>query len=179
MKSKIKDFWCFPWKQSKKAQIAQVFIYILALFIFALILYYGYYSISSFIKKGEEVTYIKFKTSLESEVEAILPQFGSVSIFNKNKPLKVPSKVEQICFVSYNNVINGIAPNHPQLDPVIKLSIESKTEENVFLLPREERAPISLLRIEVPGGFDCISMKQSRLDIRLESLGNVVKITPE
>lgn len=164
---------------SKKAQIAQVFIYILALFIFALILYYGYYSISSFIKKGEEVVYIKFKTQLESEVEAILPQFGSVSIFSKNKPLKVPGKAEKVCFVSYNNIISREIPSQPSdsIDPIIRLGIMQGAEENVFLLPREERAPISLLRIKVPGNFDCIPVKQGRLDIRLESLGNVVRIT--
>ena len=168
----------------KKSQITQVFIYILALFIFALILYYGYYSISSFIKKGEEVVYIKFKTQLESEVEAILPQYGSVSIFNKNKPLKAPGKAEEACFVSYNavgniGVITGESAAELQKYPIIKLSIESGTEENVFLLPREERAPISFLRIEIPGGFGCIPVKQGRLDIRLESLGNAVRITPE
>ncbi|MBW2981364.1 hypothetical protein KY343_00660 [Candidatus Woesearchaeota archaeon] len=163
----------------KKAQIAQVFIYILALFIFALIIYYGYYSISSFIKKGEEVTYIKFKTQLESEVEAILPQFGSVSIFSKNKPLKAPGNVEKVCFVSYNNVVNKMIPSEPSdtIDPVTRLSIEQGTEENVFLFPREERAPISLLRIRVTNDFDCIPVKQGRLDIRLESEGNLVRIT--
>jgi len=161
----------------RKSQIAQVFIYILALFIFALILYYGYYSISSFIKRGEEVTYIKFKTSLESEVEAILPQFGSVSIFNQNKPLKAPGNVERVCFVSYSKVMAGDGSGIA--DPVIKLSVQSRTEENVFLFPREERTPISLLRIEVDQGFECIDIKQGRLDIRLESFGNHVKITPE
>jgi hypothetical protein len=167
--------------KSKRSQIAQVFIYILALFIFALILYYGTYSIYSFIKKGEEVVYIKFKTTLESEVEAILPQFGSVSIFNKNKPLKVPGKVEKVCFVSYDAVKNGerdaITEEAGRYRPVIELSVGARAEENVFLLPIEERAPISFLRIEVLYGFKCIPVKQGRLDIRLESKGNLVEIT--
>ncbi len=162
----------------KRSQISQVFIYIMALFIFALILYYGYYSISKFIKRGEEVTYIKFKTQLEGEVDAILPQYLSVSIFSKDKPLKVPGKVEEVCFVSYDKIKPNPDPSVVLGKyPIIILSVEAGTEENVFLLPLEERAPISLLRIEVPGGFDCIPVKQGRLDIRLESLGNVVKIT--
>ena len=66
----------------KKAQISQVFIYILALFIFALIIYYGYYGISSIIKQGEEVAYVKFKTQLENEVSRVLPIYRKVTIFN-------------------------------------------------------------------------------------------------
>ncbi|MBW2965809.1 hypothetical protein KY342_01755 [Candidatus Woesearchaeota archaeon] len=166
----------------KKSQISQVFIYIMALFIFALILYYGYYSISSFIKRGEEVVFIKFKTELESEVEVLLPQYGSVSIFNEKKPLKVPGDVEEICFVSSNLISTAIEDLPPSLlnyrkDRTIKLSVAEGAEENVFILPREERPAIWLPHIEVSDDFLCIPTKQARLDIRLESFGNYVKIS--
>jgi hypothetical protein len=168
----------------KKAQISQVFIYIMALFIFALILYYGYYSISSFIKRGEEVVFIKFKTELESEIDVLLPQYGSVSIFSEKKPLKVPSDVEEICFVSSDLIGSSIdkLPSsliHYRKDPTIKLSVAEGAQENVFIVPREERASIFLTHIKAADDFFCIPTKQGRLDIRLESFGSYVQIDPE
>jgi len=168
----------------KKSQISQVFIYIMALFIFALILYYGYYSISSFIQRGEEVAFIKFKTELESEFDVLLPQYGSVSIFNEKKPLKVPSDVEEICFVSSDllgrtiDKLPGSLRNY-QKDRTIKLSVAEGAEENVFIIPREERPSIYLTHIKVDDDFLCIPIKQGRLDIRLESFGNYIQIDSE
>ena len=164
--------------KSRKSQVSQVFIYIMALFIFALIIYYGYYSISSFIKRGEEVVFIKFKTQLESEVEELLPKYGSVSIFNEKKPLK-SGNVEEVCFLSSGVIDGSIRPIPSTLDdyPVIKLGVGKDVQENVFVFPRKERPSISFLRIKVmPTDFECIPIKQGRLDIRLESLGSEVLI---
>jgi hypothetical protein len=160
----------------KKAQISQIFIYILALFIFALILYYGYYGISKIIQQGEEVAFVRFKTDLESAVQEVLPIYRRVLPFNKNNPLRAPGKINKVCFVSSSKI--GDTDFAAEIDdPIIALSVEEGTEENVFVFPREEaRQPIYLPKITVPDGFMCVETVQGRLDIVLRSIGKEVSI---
>ena len=157
----------------KKAQISQIFIYILALFIFALIIYYGYFGINSILIKGEEVAYIRFKTDLENAVQGVLPMHGRFLPFNKDNPLSVPGKITEVCFVSSAKIGDAnFAAQIEDQDPIIALSVEEGTQENVFILPREQaRQQIYLPKIKVPEDFMCVETVQGRLDITLRNIG--------
>ena len=51
--------------------VGQVFIFIVAALTFALILMFGYRAIAGFLKSGEDVAFVQFKTGLESSVKKI------------------------------------------------------------------------------------------------------------
>src|SRR3989344_3032472 len=79
----------------KGMAIEQVFIFILAAVVFAVILIFGYKSISGFLDKGEEVGFISFKTDLESSIKKISTEYGAVRIVEFHPPLSY----EKICFI--------------------------------------------------------------------------------
>src|SRR3989344_5519750 len=84
---------------SKKGiAIEMVFVFILAAVTFALILIFGYKSISGFLGTGEEVTFIRFKTDLESSIKNIASEYEAVRIQEFNPPLNY----EKICFIDTN-----------------------------------------------------------------------------
>jgi hypothetical protein len=184
--SKIKDFWRRRFSSlrnsriSKKSQISQIFLYILALFIFALILYYGYFGIKSIIDQGERVAYVRFKTDLENAVQKVLPTYRKVLPFDKNNPLRIPGKITKVCFVSSDIIGTDELqfPDELKNDyPIISLSVAEGTQENVFVFPREEaRQPIYLPKITVPDDFMCVETVQGRLDIVLRNIGKEILI---
>ena len=150
---------------SKKAQImGQVFIFILAAAIFILILTYGYKAIAGLSQRSEEVAMVEFQTQLESGVNGIRQDYGSVKKFE----LTVPGKYNEICFVDLDRIPRGeFQQQHPRMFD----AWESGTQ-NVFLTPMEE-SPINIGKIYVgQDGFSCFDIKGGRLDLRLEGLGD-------
>ncbi len=165
----------------KKSQIAgQIFIWILAIFILAIIVFYGYKAISSFMQKGEEVSFIQFKNTLESEVTRLSTQLGDVVVFNERNPLNVPGKYKTVCFVSGGaddlDIPIGLSES---LKKTINASIESDiitTTENVFLEPLSPN-PIYVGNIEiVDGDILCMDVVNGRIDIRLTGRGGATRI---
>lgn len=168
-------------KQNKKAQIAgQIFIYILAIFVFAVIILYGYSAIKGFISKGQETAFIQFKNTLEGEVSRIYTEPGDIIVFNERNPLIIPGDYKTVCFVSSNADENSIIPDNinPELKTILTSAVESglhNTTENVFLYPPAKN-PIYLGYIETSPEILCINPSQSRLDIRIEGLGYGTRI---
>lgn len=164
----------------KKSQIAgQIFIWILALFILAIIVFYGYKAIASFMKRGEEVSFIQFENTLESEVTSLATQLGDVVVFSEKNPLRISGKYLQVCFVSDDatagNIPVGLSEDFKK---IIRTAIEeniTKITENVFLEPS---APSSIYvgKIRVDGEILCVPVVKGRLDIRLTGLGGSTKI---
>ena len=86
-----------------------VFVFILAAVTLALILIFGYKSISGFLEKGEDVTFIRFKTDLESSIKKIASEYGAVRIQEFNPPLNY----EKICFIDTNFYFLNLIPGDP------------------------------------------------------------------
>jgi hypothetical protein len=116
--------------------IGQVFIFIISAITFALIMIFGYQSISQFIQSGEDVAFVQFKTGLENDIKKIYTEFGSVRISEYNLPIEY----EQICFIDLD------AKSDPELckeDPAACSIWEgadpedgyNSVDENVFLRP--------------------------------------------
>jgi hypothetical protein len=155
--------------KSKKSQImSQVFIFILAAAIFILILTYGYKAIAGFSKRSEEVALVEFQTQLESAVNGIRQDYGSV----KKLELTLPAKYIEICFVDLDRIPHGdFQQEHPRMYD----AWESGTQ-NVFLVPIEE-SPINVGKIYVgERGYLCFDIVGGRLDLRLEGLGDTTSI---
>lgn len=165
----------------KKAQyIGQVFIYILAVFLIGFVLVYGYNVIHSFSRRTNEITNIKFATELKSSIESIMPDYESVKI----KEFFITPEYKEICFVSnYNGLPDVTTISDIDKYPIIKDSIISKSEKNVFLVDVIEKESYDLgkIKLEDKNGIDkkllCIDVKGGRFRLRLEGKGNHVVIT--
>lgn len=157
----------------KKSQVAgQIFVYVVAIFLASMILIYGYRAISGFIFRTEEISVIKFKTNLESEVKTIATDFGSV----RKLDLSLPGSFEKVCFLQHDFKFKDSAlicsSGNVDFDPIICDAWKTPDlEQNVFLIPRSEIS-ISTFDLEIVGGSLCVPVQNGRIAVRLEGRGN-------
>lgn len=154
---------------SCKAQAhTQVFIYVLSIIIVSVILLYGYRAIAHFGDKAEQVSYIKFKTDLESVVRVIGPDYGSV----KRVEFSLGDNYKEVCFVDSD--VSSKA-EIPTAHPVIQEIVDSG-KENTFLLSNNVEHKFDVGKIEVSGNIICIESRQGRFRIEFEGLGDRAEI---
>jgi len=151
----------------KKGQINQVFIYIMAVIIFAAIMLYGYKAIKNIMEKGNYVEYTNFKKDFENTVENS-KQYGEVNI----KSFSLPPGVSEICIVDIKEPVDTTAPM------LVQDAWQSKTY-NVVLLPiKYDNLFVEGIKIDTPG-FLCnhTSAVRSKITLRFEGSGNAVRIS--
>ena len=159
----------------KKSQVqSQIFVYILSIIIVALILLYGYKAISHFTGRTEQISYVKFKTDLESHVRIISTDYGSVS----QKEFGVGSNYKEVCFIDSDAELdNG---KLDELHPIIKQYIEGGSDKNVFLIGPgdsvKESFDVGTIDVGVDE-FSCIPVTRGKVKIQFEGLGNRTRIT--
>ncbi|MEK6939651.1 MAG: hypothetical protein AABX31_02895 [Nanoarchaeota archaeon] len=164
-------------KDKKGIGVGQVFIFIIAAITFAMILIFGYRTITGFLKSGEDVAFVQFKTGLESSVKKIYTEFGSVRVERYSTPLGY----SQICFVDMDKPYD---PDLCKLDQyacsVWKIASDSGkgyegVDESVFLTPPAP-VPIKVYRISVEDSkendFLCLPIKQGAFTIVMEGRGD-------
>ena len=155
----------------------QVFVYIVAALTFALIMIFGYKIINDLIHTGEDVQFLQFKTSLETSIKKIYPEFGSV----REETFYLPGRYTQICFV---DVTKQFDPDLCAYDAAacnfwktMDTPNYDLAAENVFLTPAAAQQ-IKVFTIDVspahPGedGFLCLPISQGTFTIRLEGKGD-------
>ena len=166
--------------KSKKAQLGQVFVYILAAFLAVAIMLYGYRTIRGFGERTEQIGLVRFKTDLESEIRTIASDYGSV----KKAELALPSKYTKVCFVDLSKPAKGSriceppTPNYPNPDfnPIACDAWEGGTQ-NIFLVPWADFViKTEKIQITEPDGALCVSTINGRITLRLEGLGDKTKI---
>ena len=172
--------------------IGMVFVFIIAIITFALIMVFGYKAITGFVGQGERVEFVTFKADLESSINKITTEFGSVSI----EDFRLPAKYEKICFV---NMDYEEAPIEDQdalkkesafaYDTFSDASLEvdgwEAVAENIFLEPKfEETVAIKTnrLRVSSPDGsekrlFECFDIINGQFQITLEGKGDATEIS--
>ena len=157
-------------KMKTKAQImGQVFVFILAGALFILILTYGYKAIAGFGQRSEQVALVEFQTQLESQVQSMSLDYGSV----KKLELSLPSTYTEVCFVDLE-----IEPSDEfeAIHPRMHEAWVSQTQ-NVFLTPMED-SPINVGKIYLgQKGFLCVPIVGGKVTLRVEGLGNKAGIT--
>ena len=152
--------------------MGQIFIYILAVILTAVILGYGYKAVVTFKQKSEQVSYIQFKTELQNAVESITSDFGSVKILD----LSVPGNFEEVCFVkTYPSDIPETITNNKY--PIISDSTSSNVEKNVFLVETLTKESFYIGKINVDPDLYCINVLSGRVRLRLEGMGDHTKIS--
>jgi len=155
--------------KNKRAQmVGQIFIFVIAAIIFILILTYGYKAISNFLQRSEQVALIDFKSDLESSVDVIKRDYGSV----RKLELRLPDRYQELCIVDVNNCDNLEASR-----PLIYSACLAGSE-NVFLVPKQE-TPIFLKDISIKDqkGFVCVPIARGNVALRLEGMGKSTQIS--
>ncbi|HLD39979.1 MAG TPA: hypothetical protein VJB13_02460 [Candidatus Nanoarchaeia archaeon] len=157
--------------------VGQVFVFIVAALSFALILIFGYKAISGFLKSGEDVAFVQFKTGLESDIKKIYTEFGSVRV-EKYAP---PTTYNQICFVDLDQPYDPDLCNFDQVACSVWGGASNAgkgyegADENVFLTPP---APVKIkvyrISMEDKSGknFLCVPIQQGAFSIVMEGKGD-------
>ncbi len=181
--------------KSKKAQHSQIFTIILGIVIVGGILLFGYSSFNKLRIQSEQAEFIQFKEDLKSGVNLVYSDYGTV----KKKELRLPLDYDEICFVdvdyvwgeiatteNYNFIQNNkVSQNNRGLLTLIDDSVKSNVKKNTFLLGPKNAFDSILLGNEdteksyiknsnTP--FVCVKASNGYLTLRLEGLGNGVKI---
>jgi hypothetical protein len=183
-------------KKSRAVVIGQVFIYIIAIIVFAVVLIFGYQAISGFLEKGEKVAYVTFTTDLQNTVKNVYSDVGTVVIYNDKNPFPVPSQYQEVCFVDLDMTAPVSSSSFCQRKPIICDAWETANDkggyaagdQNVFLEPRG-LSPIKVYRIALDAdndgsftdddGYLCLNVTYGRIDMRLEGLGDRTLISKE
>lgn len=81
---------------NRKAQVqTQIFVYVIAIVIVGLILVFGYNAIKKIGDRADEVSLIKFKSTIEGSFDSVRTSFGTVKL----EKYEVPQGYEELCFV--------------------------------------------------------------------------------
>jgi hypothetical protein len=152
---------------SNKAQTQQVFVYILTVVIIGLIFVFGFRAVNYFINKGEQVSYIKFKTDLSDKVRIMGPKYGTVD----RQEFIVGGDYTEVCFVDGKATIAGAG------HPIMTNLVQSGVKENMFLFAGESPEKEYIGKIEVIGDYFCPKIRQGKLRLQFEGLGNRTLIT--
>ena len=170
-------------RNSKKAQIiGQVFIFIIAAALAALIIAYGYKAITSFTSRTGEIALVNFKTDLQAEIKTIASDFGSV----KRLDLTMPGDYEMLCLLDISKKgqaqgsclcrrCAGIQAKDYQPEVCDEWENPAFPEpNNAFLIPI---TPLKLSTMEINNGYVCIKPKGNRISLRLEGVGGKTKVS--
>jgi hypothetical protein len=157
-----------------KAQIiGQVFIYILAGLVFVLIISYGYRAVQYFLERQGQVVMIDFRTDLETAVENVKRDFGTV----RKVTLKLPSQYFGVCFLDSVTCASGtpelVLPNQKISVPWAQDACVVKSA-NVFVVPRI--LDLYLPDLQVANGSVCIP-NLNGVTVRLEGTGKKAKVS--
>ncbi len=142
---------------NKKAEIiGQIFVFILAIFVFTMILTFGYQYINKFLEEQKKVELIDFKNTLEESFEKIKYLYGDV----RKLELRIPSGYEKVCFADTENAKNN------QRFPLLA-HLNQLDGQNVFLLPLQDlKITVPSLRVEES---ICCFPYEPRLTLKLEA----------
>ena len=149
--------------------MGQVFVFIIAALSFALIMIFGYKAIADFLQQGENVQFYQFKTDVETAVQRIYTEYGSVRV----EQFHTPGDYEQICFVDLN------APYNEELCQFDQVACDvwqdsagyESADENVFLKPSAP-VKIKVYSINMEHDFLCLPVRQGQFSIILEGRGD-------
>lgn len=80
---------------SRGMGVGQLFTFLVLIVTFAVIMLFGYTAIGGFLKTGEQVEFVQFKSDVEAAFQRLTTEYGSVRI----KEFHLPPQYRQICFV--------------------------------------------------------------------------------
>jgi len=201
---KLKETQLFNLRRSKRSQVQQVFIFILAILIAALILLFGYRMIGKFRGDIVRTALIDFQAELTGEIKKISSDFRSV----KKLDINVPGGFKKVCILQQGFGFsggqygtgtgicdrNGVKQDDDDLKggdfeaeqdydlSLCSLWPENTNDQNVFLLPFSD-VSLSITTVYVDlieagtGGYICLKPVNGRISLRLEGRGNHTRVS--
>ena len=160
--------------RGRAGQIAgQVFIYIITLVVVAVILIFGYRSISTFKNKTDEVGALQFKQQLESSIKSISGQFGTLKV----KEFELNSQYKELCFVNNYDFDTHADLNAQFADYPLILDSFSNNQptSNAFLILKDRSVAESYTLGKVApsaGNFECFPFNRSVVTLHIEGKGD-------
>lgn len=160
----------------KSAQASQIFSYVLALVILALVFIFGYKAISGMQERTDEAAFIQFQSDLKNNVETTM-NYGD----EKYDEIDVPGDYNKVCFIGLHAAAGSVT------DPIIKDHIESSLKENVFLIEQQLALPkpiyIGVIDVVDDGtdgasdGVLCIDVTNNDVKVKFKGLGNYTELS--
>src|SRR3989344_8264016 len=114
----------------KRGQVQQLFVYIFALVVAAMIIGFGYYVITNILNLGKEVETATFKKDLEKQIGLFYTYAPNT---NGNIQIRTPSGIKGICFINEGEV-SDISYSD------VKESAKISRSKNVFFSTTKEGA---------------------------------------
>ncbi|MCA9477614.1 MAG: hypothetical protein KC535_00520 [Nanoarchaeota archaeon] len=169
---------------TSKAQINQVFVWIIVALVIGAVALVGVRSIGGLLEDKCSIDLIRFQDKLEESIR-LNNDFGSVNL----ETLTAPCDYTKICLVDARAIQRGIPPDLSSQDSdlspffsVISSSVDDQVQENVFLFNQKELIPagyISQVRLDkgkddaesLPPYVLCFESKAGRFTLKLEGLG--------
>jgi hypothetical protein len=154
----------------RKAQVKQVFIYIITILIIGLLILFGYRAINSMIQKSCQVEMIQFKGDVESMINDN-NAFGSVTNFD----LVAPCDYTEICLVNANNIGDD---EFTMPHSLITESVKSNISVNVFLIKKDVIMPVQPLleRLETEEDYVCRNATNKKFKFLLNGQGRTTLV---
>ena len=150
-----------------KGMTQQIFIFIFALIMMALVLVFGIRQLFVVTDTASTVETLAFVEDFKKEVQTYTT-FDAGS--TKNVRISVPSAVHQLCFFNPQLPVAGIS------DPVFKALLQGDKKNNLFVLPLEEfQSPgpgffIPHFVLQGPKNPYCTLAKKGLLQVMIETV---------
>lgn len=166
----------------KKSQVQQIFIYMIALILFALILAYGYKAIKDFRSRTDEISLLQMEKDISSTVKRVATDYGTIV----KKELNVPLKYKKICFVDL--VTPNLVPDNENIckldqsdyNPIACNSWRDRANYNMFGISEEDTLTYNVgkIKIDINGQhYFCSDVTNGRVTLKIEGLGNKALIS--
>ena len=153
--------------KTKKAQIqSQIFIYVFALLVISLILFFGIKSLASFKKDTEKVVLVNFVNDLKSRVASITSEYDSV----EEVTLDLPKEYTTVCFLNKDASPTDYAIVNEYIG----------TDNNVFILKEnllEKEFNAGKIRVMDGTGSLCIDNTNGEITFILTGKGKYSEIS--
>ena len=134
-------------------------------------LLYGYRAVSYFTQRTTEISYLQLENDIKNEIEKVE---GDSMGTMKKKVSVIPGNYKHVCFVdSYEGFPSLITTDYPLIEDHVNSNADDK---NMFLAPPGDTS-FYIGDIEVGGEVVCIEVTGGKVTLRLESMGDHVKVS--
>jgi hypothetical protein len=165
-------------KKNKRAEVTtQIFFYVMVVVVMGLALLLGYRFISKLSNQSSKISLDEFKSDLTDSINSVSTNFGEVQIIE----LKLPTQYSQICFINKSLSEESNLDRYTVFEnyTLIKSSVEAGVKDNTFIMSKKIESSFRTENVvlENNAGLLCIQNNAGFVKLRLESLGNAVRIS--
>ena len=156
-------------KMNKKNQlIGNVFIYIFSAVVIAVILIFGYKSITRTAETMKQSDLESLKSKISSDIKIMSSDYGS----SKKVSYNIPENAE-LCLFDLGKKYEILKNKKINSYPIIKDSLESNAKKNAFLVSSSIFEPFYLEEMEINEPyFYCLTTIAGKVSFVIEGKGN-------